>query len=184
MRSLVARLLFYPTLGWNLFLWRILPWRRWCDSIDEHVILGALPFASNVADLHDSGVRAVVNACAETEGPVKEYERYGITQLCIPTTDFNPPGLEDIQRAIVFMREHTERGERVYVHCKAGRGRGATVVLCWLIATKGMASEAAQAVLLQKRPHVLPKLYHRVVVQEFQRSVVDGDSSRSTPLEG
>lgn len=32
-----------------------------------------------------------------------------------------------------FIKEHKERGEKVYVHCKAGHGRAAAVALCWLM---------------------------------------------------
>lgn len=43
-----ARVSFYPTLFYNIFMEKVSS-RRWYDRIDEHVILGALPFPS-VAD--------------------------------------------------------------------------------------------------------------------------------------
>ncbi|MFV1967705.1 MAG: dual specificity protein phosphatase family protein, partial [Pirellulaceae bacterium] len=51
---------------------------------------------------------------------------------------------------------------------KAGRGRSATMVLCWLVAKKGMTPEQAFAFLKQKRPHVC-QMALRPVVDEFQK---------------
>ena len=89
----LARLLFVPTLLWNLLLGRVLRVRNWWDRVDEHVILGALPFAADVPRLAAVGVRAVVNTCEEYVGPVAEYAVAGIEQLRVPTTDFQPPQL-------------------------------------------------------------------------------------------
>lgn len=40
-----ARVTFYPTLVYNVFMEKISS-RRWYDRIDDNVILGALPFPS------------------------------------------------------------------------------------------------------------------------------------------
>jgi atypical dual specificity phosphatase len=162
-----ASALFYPTLGWNFLLGRTFQVRRWWDEIDDHVLMGAFPFARDVPRLAEAGVRGVVNTCREYAGPVAAYQAAGIHQLHIPTVDFQPPRLEDILRAVDFIDDHVGRGQRVYVHCKAGRGRSATVVMCWLMAARGMTAEEAQAHLLLKRPHVLRTLYRRQVVKDF-----------------
>ena len=169
-----ARILFYPTLGWNLALHRLLPKRNWWDRIDEHVLMGALPFASDANRLHAQGVRGIVNTCEEYAGPQSHYEPLGMIQLRIPTVDFMPPSLEDIEKAVGFMHETVGKGHQIYVHCKAGRGRSATVVLCWLVAKAGMTVEEAQAHLLKCRAHVNPRLYRRKVVIEFSEKVGRG----------
>lgn len=43
LRTMLSRIAFYPTLMYNVILEKI-GTRRWYDRIDEHVILGALPF--------------------------------------------------------------------------------------------------------------------------------------------
>ncbi len=48
---------YYPTLAYNVLLGRILNVRPWWTRIDDDLILGALPFASDVAKLHAEGVR-------------------------------------------------------------------------------------------------------------------------------
>jgi atypical dual specificity phosphatase len=167
LRQYGVQALFYPTLGWNMLLGRTLHVRRWWDEIDDHVLMGAFPFARDVPRLAAAGVRGVVNTCREYAGPLAAYSAAGIRQLHIPTIDFHAPLFDDIVRAVDFMDDHVSRGERVYVHCKAGRGRSATVVLCWLISAKGMTPAEAQLHLLLKRPHVHRRLDRRAVVREY-----------------
>ena len=50
--------------------------------------------------------------------------------------------------------EHAERGELTYVHCKAGRGRSTTLVICYLIRQMRMSPEEAYAFVRTKRPQV------------------------------
>ena len=167
MKRLIARSLFVPTLLWNMLLGRLLGVRRWWDEVDEHVILGAFPFARDARRLQALGVRAVVNTCEEYAGPQAVYREAGIEQLRIPTIDFTPPSLEDIEKAVQFMDEQIAQGKKVYVHCKAGRGRSATVVLCWLVANRQMTPEAAHAHMISARPHVNRGIVQREVVQQF-----------------
>jgi atypical dual specificity phosphatase len=167
MKRLIARLLFHPTLMWNRLLLRLVPGRRWWDRIDDDVLLGALPSGDDAHALHAEGVRAVVNTCEEYGGPQSVYEELGIEQLRIPTIDFQPPTLADVERAVDFMRARVAEGKQVYVHCKAGRGRSATVVLCWLIGEKGMKPEEGFGLIRERRPHVIGGLCRRNVVKAF-----------------
>ncbi len=167
MDRLIARTLFVPTLVWNLLLVRLIPARRWWDHVDPQVILGALPFTAHVSRLHKSGVRAVVNTCDEYAGPIAEYTQVGIEQFHMPTPDFTHPDLADVERAVEFVQSHAEQGHTVYIHCKAGRARSATVALCWLVRHRGLSPEEAQEKLLQERPHVKRTVWQRPVVTAF-----------------
>ncbi|MEM6690507.1 MAG: phosphatidylglycerophosphatase and protein-tyrosine phosphatase 1 family protein [Planctomycetota bacterium] len=167
LRRLYARGVFYPTLLWNWTLAHVIPIRRWWDSIDAHVIVGAFPFAHKVPAMSDAGVRAVVNTCEEYCGPIKAYERHGIEQFHMPTTDFTHPQIEDVRRAVDFIQSHVERGHVVYIHCKAGRARSATVAMAWLMAHREMTPDEAQRHLLDKRPHVNPNIAQRPVIQTY-----------------
>ena len=171
LRKLYAQTVFYPTLGWNMLLGRVLKVRNWWDRIDPHVIVGAYPFARDVGGLHGEGVRAIVNTCQEYAGPQTKYEQFGIEQLRIPTTDFTHPKLADVQTAVEFVQTHVTQGNTVYIHCKAGRARSATVAICWLIKYRGMTMEEGQAALLLARSHINPRLTQRPVVQQFAENV-------------
>ena len=167
MRWLIARLLFLPTLVWNLSLGRFLRVRDWWNQVEDGVWIGALPLARDATQLHALGVRGVVNTCEEYPGPEAVYRELGMTQLRVPTIDFTAPNLQDVERAVDFINDYRSRGEGVYIHCKAGRGRSATVVLCWLVQARKLSPEAAQQRLLEVRPHVVPNVYRRPVVQQF-----------------
>ncbi len=167
MRRLIMRILFLPTLTWNVLLGRVLGLRNWWDRVDDHVLIGALPFASDVPAMQKDGVGAVVNTCEEYAGPTEAYRLAGIEQLRLPTVDFTAPSLEDVERGVEFIEHQIQQGKDVYVHCKAGRARSATVVLCWLIKAKSMTPDQAQQRILERRPHANPRLAKRIVVQEF-----------------
>lgn len=164
---LYARSVLYPTLAWNVLLGRVLRVRPWWSTIDEYVVLGARPLRRDVPRLAAEGIRAVVNTCEEFSGPLDLYRKFGIEQLHLPTIDFVHPTLADVQRAMAFIEAHVAAGRRVYVHCKAGRGRSATIALCWLMKSRCLSAEAAQQWLVQKRPHVNRHLAHRPVVAQF-----------------
>lgn len=164
-----ARSIFLPTLAWNLILARWLRRRRWWDTVTPQVFLGALPFARHARELAEQGVSAVVNLCEEYAGPVSEYQKRNMEQLRLPTIDFTHPSLTDVLTGVHFIQRIVDGGGKVYVHCKAGRGRSATVVACWLIRHLGMTARQAQQKLLECRPHVNSRLHLRPVVIEFER---------------
>jgi atypical dual specificity phosphatase len=163
----MARVLFLPTLCWNVLLGRLIRVRNWWDPVDDQVLMGGLPFVWDVAALKREGVIGVVNMCAEYRGPRAAYRRAGIVQLHLPTIDFTPPTLEQVEQGVAFIEEQIARGGRVYVHCKAGRARSGTVVLCWLIVARGLSPAEAQQRILARRPHAHPRLMRRAVVQAF-----------------
>lgn len=174
MHPFVSRALYFPTYAWNLLLGRLLKTRRWWDPIDPLVILGARPSSADALRLHEQGVRAVVNMCEEYEGPQTEYRRLGIDQLWLPTVDFNPPSLEDVEKGVAYVQKNVQELKTVYVHCKAGRARSATILICWLARYRGMSLEEAQIHLLKCRPHVNAKLSVRPVVLEYHQKHVAG----------
>jgi atypical dual specificity phosphatase len=80
-----------------------------------------------------AGVRGVVNMCCEYGGPVDAYKTIGIKQLRLPSVDHFEPSIEYMSDAVKFIDSFKKRGEKVYVHCKAGHGRAASIALCWMI---------------------------------------------------
>ena len=177
-RAKIIRLLFIPTLLWNILLGRLLKVRHWWDTLtEEPILLGALPFSRDVPQLQAEGVTGVINMCIEYPGPKLAYEKSGIDQLWLPTVDFTPPTIADIRQAIEFIERHQKDGGKVYVHCKAGRGRSATVVLCWLMYRRGFTPEEAAVWLARQRPHINRDLAERVVVRDFHETLSAGESA-------
>jgi len=169
----LARLVFLPTFGWNLLLGRVFKVRNWWDAVEPRLLLGARPLRRDVATFSNLQIDSVVNLCEEFRGPVDLYAKYSIQQLWLPTTDFQPPSLEQIDQGVEYiearLNQATTNHGKVYVHCKAGRARSATIVLCWMIKYRGMTSESAQRRLLEVRPHVNPSLHQRPVIREFEQ---------------
>lgn len=130
--GVVSKVLFWPSMP-------ITVGRRfgeWTSVVDENVILGGIPFGFLGMPEHlrkDFGVRGVINMCEEYKGPCKKYDMLGIEELWLPTTDHFEPSLEDLKKAVQFIKKYERRGKRVYVHCRAGHGRSAAVVFAYLL---------------------------------------------------
>ncbi|KAK7386264.1 hypothetical protein VNO78_26375 [Psophocarpus tetragonolobus] len=165
-----ARALFYPTLLYNVVRNKIQAEFRWWDKVDEFILLGAVPFPIDVPRLKELGVRGVItlNESYETLVPTTLYYAHGIDHLVIPTRDycFAPP-LKDIQRAVDFIHENALSGHTTYVHCKAGRGRSTTIVICYLVHHKMMTPDAAYAYVKSIRPRVLLASSQWQAVQDY-----------------
>jgi len=168
---LIIRILFYPSLAYNLFNHYTLPegTHDWWNYIDKHVILGALPFHSTVTMLYKEGVRGVVNTCEEYSGPIKVYDRYNIKQLHVPVFDYTAPTEHQIDQAIAFIEKCIERNEKVYIHCKAGKGRSTTFAVCYLMKAHGITSQQALRIIIQNRPQVSKYIWRRACVIDFAK---------------
>jgi atypical dual specificity phosphatase len=51
--------------------------------------------------------------------------------------------VDDLERAVNFIRKHQDNGSKVYVHCRAGHGRSAAVVFAWLMSKDPQADLVA-----------------------------------------
>jgi atypical dual specificity phosphatase len=167
MNKVFAYAAFYPTLLWDIAVWQYLYGANKWDKIEPNLFLGAYPTTADATTLHQLGVRAIVNCCHEIVGPTEDYERLGMVQLRLPTTDFSEPQIEKINTAIDFIKRFLDQGKGVYVHCKSGRGRSPTVVLCWLIYRYGLTPEDAKNRLIDLRPQVRRGIDQGVAVRQF-----------------
>lgn len=156
-----------------MLLARVLSVRNWWDRVDEYIIVGAFPFARDVPKMAEEGVRAVVNTCEEYHGPVEQYQKFEIDQFRMPTIDFTHPAFDDVCKAVGFIETNVEQGKTVYIHCKAGRARSATVAVCWLMKSQQITAAQAQKIVSEKRPHVNQHLASRPVVQQFEKEFVN-----------
>ncbi|XP_044464552.1 phosphatidylglycerophosphate phosphatase PTPMT2-like [Mangifera indica] len=167
-----ARILFYPTLLYNVFRNKIQAEFRWWDKVDQFVLLGAVPFPKDVPRLKQLGVGGVItlNEPYETLVPTTLYHAYGIDHLVIPTRDYLfAPSFVDIRRAVDFIHRNSCSGKTTYVHCKAGRGRSTTIVLCYLVEYKHMTPATALEYVRSRRPRVLLARSQWKAVQEFSK---------------
>ncbi|KAG5547346.1 hypothetical protein RHGRI_013131 [Rhododendron griersonianum] len=214
-----ARILFYPTLLYNVFRNKIQAEFRWiawfggysgvlklqdglrmlCPAhwgiprgdhysfaitIDlgtldaRYLLLGAVPFPKDVPRLKLLGVGGVItlNEPYETLVPTSLYHAHGIDHLVIPTRDYLfAPSFADINRAVDFIHKNSSCGRTTYVHCKAGRGRSTTIVLCYLVEYKQMSPADALEYVRSRRPRVLlapsqwKMVFDKQAVQEYKQ---------------
>jgi len=177
MSGALARLLFYPTLAYNVLMEKVSA-RRWFDRVDDTVILGALPFRSMTAQLVEAeNVRGVVtmNEQYETKyfcNSAEEWRAVGVEQLQLSTVDLTGvPSLENLRRGVEFTLRHRERGASVYVHCKAGRSRSATLVAAYLIRLHCCSPEEACQKLASVRPHILIRASQLEMLRRYHQQV-------------
>jgi len=143
--------------------------RRWYDRIDDTVILGALPFPSLTTKLiQEENVKAVVSMNEDYElwlaNDGEKWQSVGVEFLQLSTTDiFQTPCQRKLKEGVQFISKYIptaniaqlERQPTVYVHCKAGRTRSATLVGCYLMMRYGSSPEEAVQHMRNKRPHIL-----------------------------
>ncbi|XP_037645049.1 phosphatidylglycerophosphatase and protein-tyrosine phosphatase 1 [Sebastes umbrosus] len=182
MSGALARLLFYPTLVYNVVMEKMTN-RRWFDRVDQTVILGALPFRSITKQLVETeNVRGVITLNEEYEtkyfcNSSEEWRAVGVEQLRLSTVDITGvPTLENLHRGVDFALQHREKGNSVYVHCKAGRCRSATVVAAYLIRLHCVTPEEACQKLASIRPHILVRSAQLEMLRKYHRQVC-GQSS-------
>lgn len=164
---LMSRLLFRPTLYWTLPKTRGLKVEDHWTEIDDTLILGAMPTRRELSHFSDLQVGGVINMCDEWNGHTSRYDSSGIEQLHLPTPDFTSPDIDAVRSGVDFIARFASEGRRVYCHCKAGRGRSATIALAWLIHSQ---SDAEQR-LIHRRPQVNRRLASRKSVLQFSGSV-------------
>nr|ALS04258.1 pten-like isoform B [Acartia pacifica] len=157
-----ARVTFLPTLAYNLAMERVSS-RRWFDRIDKTVILGALPFRSDYTKkmIAQEKITGVVSMNEDYElslfsHQTEGWKKLGVEFLQLSTTDiFQAPSQEKLLRGVEFINKFAETDGSVYVHCKAGRTRSATLVGCYLMHVNDWTPEEAVEHMKSLRPHIL-----------------------------
>ncbi|BBG58749.1 phosphatase PAP2/dual specificity phosphatase family protein [Providencia rustigianii] len=140
--------------AWVLLPYRLIAWGtyhyyskhcRQPSTINEKVVLGGRP-------LYPLQTQAVLDMTCEWPRNVYSQRQEYASQ---PQIDLLPLSPEDIERAVHTMDRLAQHGA-VYVHCKLGYSRSATVVVAWLVHQK-MAKTLNEAIrqVEQARPHVI-----------------------------
>jgi atypical dual specificity phosphatase len=92
--------------------------------------------------------------------------------LQLATTDiFEAPSVDKLSRGVDFINEIIDQDPNasVYVHCKAGRTRSATLVACYLMVKKGLSPEEAVEFMKYRRSHILLHSKQWQAMREFHR---------------
>ncbi|XP_062505765.1 phosphatidylglycerophosphatase and protein-tyrosine phosphatase 1-like [Corticium candelabrum] len=171
---LLPRLLYFPSLLWNIV--RQGGNRRWYDRIDNFVLLGALPLRRHADELVEKhSIKGVIsiNESYETRfftfSP-EEWASRGIEYIRLDVREyFYAPSLLQISTALNMIERLKKMDHNVYVHCKAGRGRSATLVACYLMKDQKLNPQEAVDLLKAKRPQVKLGKFQWEAIREFYR---------------
>ena len=174
----ITRAVYYPSILWNACCNPVLG-RSWYNRIDEHIILGALPLQFMTKGLVKENVKGVISLNEDYElnylyNSEKVWNDSGIQLLRLSTPDlFASPTISQINTALTFIEEIKKSNGSIYIHCKAGKTRSTTVVMCYLMKCKHMNQEQAYEFIKEKRPQVWlrkPQLdcIHKFYLQEVK----------------
>jgi len=89
--------------------------------------------------------------------------RHGLTELHLPVADFTPPSPAQLDRGAAAIAA----GERVAVHCGAGKGRAGTLLACYLV-YQGFAAGTAIARVRAVRPGSVETRAQAAAVKAYQ----------------
>jgi len=107
-------------------------------EIEDGIYLGSLPRCEeDYRSLQELGVGTIVTLNQSWElvfAPVKiDAMGLGLTTCWLKTPDYAAPTQTAIRKGVDAMKQAMANDHKIYVHCNAGRGRSAIVVLCYMI---------------------------------------------------
>ena len=114
-------------------------WTQIAEKQGAKLILGAIPLAEHKREIKKLGVRSFLTLLEPHERvhslvmPLFAEPKSEFGQKIIEAEDVRPLSSEQIQQGVDYIRGELEAGRSVYVHCKAGVGRSASVVLSYLM---------------------------------------------------
>lgn len=170
----------------------------WWTKIEPYnIYLGALPLKNEghlekIAELGVTGILCMVEDFELEAGwvnvPVtpQDWEKIGINVEHIQAVDFNPLTRSEIERGVAYLAVMLEQGHIVYVHCKAGRGRSATIVVAYLMQYQLLSFDEALSFVKDQRPQINLNSYQRQAVIDYfspdqAESDADISANDSTP---
>lgn len=155
---------------------------EWYSEIVPNMWLGALPLNEqhHLVELGQLGITTVVSLVEAFEKqrgwawtPVddEQWLTHGVQVINVEAVDFEPLTQANLADAVTALRDAMQRERRVYVHCKAGRGRSASVVIAYLMLEHGLSFAKAHDHVRLRRPSINVNAYQRVAVIEYVSSM-------------
>ncbi|MGY8654001.1 MAG: phosphatase domain-containing putative toxin [Verrucomicrobiia bacterium] len=102
---------------------------------------GLTDFDDDLPRLHANGIRAVVSLVNNPNDGLAFHDA-GFDFLCVSIPDFHPPGPDQANQVVRFIKKMKSESKPVVVHCHAGYGRTGTLLAAYLISTGKTAKQA------------------------------------------
>jgi dual specificity MAP kinase phosphatase len=140
------------------------------SKITPEIFLGGQYSPKGLKKLKEMGITSILNMRTTSfEAAAKEA---GINYLQVPTPDYTAPSLELLEGGIQFIDRVVKAKGKVYIHCRAGEGRGPTMVIAYLIKTGltlGDALTHVQKVRSFARPTAVQMARLREVEKKYKK---------------
>lgn len=165
----------------------------WWDKINDNIILGAIPLhnSNHLELLKNENIGAVLSVVEDFElnpsiyfRPITgdEWMKNNINYLHIQVEDSYGVRIDDIKKSIMFISDNVKENKKIYIHCKAGRGRSASIVLCYMLwniyADTGSISEEQITKTYEELKHIRYEVSisgnQFTTIREYVKSLVDG----------
>lgn len=135
----------------------------------DHLLIGAYPRdAADVEQLAQVGVDRVYNLCEDgeysggerlaVEASLREHD---IEEQRLPLVDYGGLASDGLEHAVGDVLDALRDGRHVYLHCRAGWQRSATVAAGVIALHEGLPIEEALRVMRQRKPTAEPMDHQR-----------------------
>jgi protein-tyrosine phosphatase len=101
------------------------------SQITDLIFIGSNKHAADLASANPEGIAAVLNV-----GDRRKYKQAdSVEYRRVRLEDAGPVSQDDFNSCVDFIKTHAERGNRILVHCNAGRNRSTAIVIGFLLTT-------------------------------------------------
>jgi predicted protein tyrosine phosphatase len=128
------------------------------SRVDAHVYISGYLVAADPRFVRQAGITRIVKLFADDPGyPGGATRLPGVKYLVLPFEDSPDYDIRaGAAEAVRFIQDGVRANEIVLVHCHAGVSRSATVVLLYMMITRGFVLDTAMARLRLVRPFIRP----------------------------
>lgn len=151
--------LFYNQIRYDFYSKKF----SWWHKITDNIYLGALPLRKHIKLFKQLNISCVLSLVEDFERkdsfiahPVRKklWEKNSIVNRQFPFPDFRPVPLNILYDGASYLNKVINENRNAYVHCKAGRGRSASVVMSYFILFKSFKYNEAFDFIKSKRSHI------------------------------
>lgn len=140
-QSLIDELLRFVRKGFARVI-EFTPTRINLSWITDNLAVGGAFHQPDIARLRRMGIRAIVDCREEAADDQEELRRCGIAYLRLATPDAHGLSRGALDLGVGWVLKRLRRGEKVYIHCAHGVGRGPLLACCVLVADGRTAEDA------------------------------------------
>ena len=153
--------------------------KDWWNKIEPYPIyLGGLPLKNkdHLQQITDLGVTWVISLVEDFElqeswwnTPVQpqDWQQNGIVVEHIPAVDFKPLKSEEIRQGVESLAQALKQGHTVYIHCKTGIGRSASIVIAYLMQYQMLPYDDAFALVQKWHPAINLKNQQQQAILDY-----------------